>query len=186
MEFSLRLSLLFFVLPILVDLVSTESQLHLLKSETLLLFACSFPPCLLAGNVPPVTRLGRHSAHCICFMSVIIFTWCLAPGKPLFCLWCVRWENGPCYFILSMSRSPVQFALLFHLKHKYLTSTVTVLWLHQDLYSLNPSFSFISLTRLQLFSPSYTGYSSFPIDSSALLLLILMWPCPCFSGAHTQ
>ena len=109
----------------------------------------------------PVFRLGQSACslhlfyvcHYHCLMS------CTWQTTVLF-FWCVRWENGPCYFILIMSRSPVQFALLFNLKHKYLTPIITVLWHHQELYSLNPSVSFISLILLQLFF--YTGYNSFP------------------------
>ena len=100
----------------------------------------------------PVFRLGQSACslhlfyvcHYHCLMS------CTWQTTVLF-FWCVRWENGPCYFILIMSRSPVQFALLFNLKHKYLAPIITVLWPHQDLYSLNPSVSFISLILLQLF-----------------------------------
>ena len=92
---------------------------------------------------------GNHSAHFIYFMLSLSFPDVLYLANHCFVFLVVRWENGPCYFILSMSRS--QFVLVFNLKHKYLTPTITVFWPHQDLYSLNPSFSFISLILLQLF-----------------------------------
>ena len=124
-SFSVQLSLLLFVLPTLVYLVSTESQLHLLSSKDLLISACIFPPCSVARNVAQVSKLGQSqgSLHLFCVCNYQ-------------CLMCVCLANH-CFICLVFLVCQVgKWTILLYLERK------------QKSYSICPTFEILNTNIL--------------------------------------